>query len=142
MAHEVLSIDRPAKKVLVKNLKTGNEFTATYDKLILAPGAGAIIPPLPGIHSANIFTVKTVPDSETIKTFIQEKSPKQAVVIGAGFIGLESAEALKKLGLEVTVIEKLPQVLPALDADMAAFVARQLEDSGVKLETRKRHQSL
>ena len=129
--HEVLKIDRAKKSVEVKNLTTNTKFSESYDKLILAPGAGAIIPPLPGINLPNIFTVKTVPESEKIKTFLKDHNPKKAVVVGAGFIGLESAEALKRLGLDVTIVEAMPQVLPPFDADMARFVFEHLENSGI-----------
>lgn len=131
--HEAISIDRAAKTVLVQNLESGVTFLAPYDKLILAPGAGAIVPPLPGIRNGNIFTIKTVPDSDAVKRFMAEHHPQRAVVIGAGFIGLEAAEAFKLKGLEVTVVEMLPQVLPPLDADMARFVSEHLESEGVRL---------
>jgi NAD(P)H-nitrite reductase large subunit len=77
-----------------------------YDTLILAPGAGAIMPYIPGIPARNIFTVKTVPDSDAIKTFLAGQPSQQALVIGGGFFGLETAEALMGLGLTVTIIEK------------------------------------
>ncbi len=131
--HEVLRIDRAGKRVEVKDLKAGKTLFETYDKLILAPGAGAIVPDLPGIRADNIFVVKTVPDSDAVKSFLQGGERKNAAVIGAGFIGLEAAEALKKRGLNVTVIEMLPQVLPPFDADMASFVAQQLEAEGINL---------
>lgn len=133
VSHEVLRVHRAEKRVEVRDLKTGAVFREAYDKLVLAPGAGAIVPPLPGIKSANIFSVKTVPDSDAIRKFIDEKNPKRAVVVGAGFIGLESAEALKKRGLEVAVVEMADQVLPPFDADVARFVAEHLEGSGVRL---------
>ena len=131
--HEVVSIDRAAKSVRVKNLKTGDVFHEKYDKLILSPGAGAIVPPLEGVSSKNIFTIKTVPDSDAIRDFIGARRPRRAVVVGGGFIGLEAAEAFKRLGLEVTVVEMLPQVLPPFDPEIAAFVARHLEEQGVQL---------
>lgn len=131
--HEVLRIDRTGRKVEVKDLSTGRTFFQSYDKLVLAPGAGAIVPALPGLPAPNVFTVKTVPDSDQIREWIDREKPKQAVVVGAGFIGLEAAEALKRRGLEVTVVEMLPQVLPPLDPDMAVFVARHLEEQGLHL---------
>jgi NADPH-dependent 2,4-dienoyl-CoA reductase/sulfur reductase-like enzyme/rhodanese-related sulfurtransferase len=131
--HEVLRIDRPNKQIEVKNLGSGDVFFQKYDRLILAPGAGAIVPPLQGIEGKNVFKVKTVPDSDAIREWIARENPKRAVVVGAGFIGLESAEALKHRGLEVTIVEMLPQVLPAFDPDMAAFVARHLESQNIHL---------
>lgn len=131
--HEVLRIDRAGKRVEVKNLQTGEIFWDAYDRLILAPGAGAIVPPLPGIRAQNIFTVKTVPESDAIKTFITDHRPARAVVVGAGFIGLESAEALHRRGLDVTVVEMLPQVLPPFDPEMAVLVGKHLEEQGIHL---------
>ena len=133
--HEVLIIDRQKKQVEVKNLVTGERFSQPYDKLILAPGAGAIVPDLPGIRSTNIFTVKTVPDSDAIRSFLSQHRPKSALVIGGGFIGLETAEALVNRSLEVTVVELAPQILPALDPDMAALVTEHLINQGVKVIT-------
>jgi len=124
--HEATRIDRAAKKLEVKDLATGTLSWLPYDKLILAPGAGAIVPNLPGIRARNIFVVKTVPDSDAIRAYLDSRPCRAAVVIGAEFIGLESVEALKHRGLKVTVIEKLPQVLPPFDADMAAFVSEHL----------------
>lgn len=131
--HEVLRIDREKKQVEVRNLETGEKFHQAYDKLILAPGAGAIVPPLPGLPAINVFTVKTVPDSEAIRVWISREKPQRAVVAGAGFIGLEAAEALKGRGLKVSIVEMLPQVLPPFDADMAAFVGRHLEEQGLEV---------
>ncbi len=139
--HEVTKVDRALRQVHVRNLETGETFKDPYDKLILCPGAGAIIPPLPGLILSspqeplrlpeNVFTVKTVPDSDAIKDFLEKQKPGKAVVIGAGFIGLETAEALKKRGLQVTIVEMLPQVLPPLDADVASFMARHITEQGV-----------
>ena len=131
--HEVLHIDRRAKCVQVTNLLT-HEITAhPYDTLILAPGAGAIMPDIPGIHARNIFTVKTVPDSDAIKTFLAGHPSQETLVIGGGFIGLETAEALMGLGSTVTIIEKAPQILPPFDRDMATLVAHHLQEKGVKI---------
>ncbi len=131
--HEVLAIDRSEKQVTVKNLMTGEMVRQPYDKLILAPGAGALVPLIPGIRAKNIFTVKTVPDSDAIKQFIAEHRPQRSLIIGGGFIGLETAEALLNRGLEVTVVEKAPQILPVFDVDMAGLVAAHLRDKGVHL---------
>ncbi len=133
LRHEVLSVDRVTKRVEVKDLATDRIFIQEYHKLVLAPGAGAIVPDLPGLPAENVFTVKTVPDSDAIREWISVRKPKRAVVVGAGFIGLEAAEALKRRGLEVNLVEMLPQVLPPFDADMAVFVARQLEEQGITL---------
>lgn len=129
--HEVLSVDAAAKTIRVRRLDSLDVIERAYDKLILAPGAGAIVPALPGIDAENIFTVKTVPDSDAIKRYIDRNDLRRAAVIGAGFIGLESVEALKGLGLEVSLVEMLPQVLPPFDADMARFVSDHLVGQGV-----------
>jgi len=131
--HEVLTIDRPAKSVQVKNLVTQGITSHPYDTLILAPGAGAIVPDISGIHAKNIFTVKTVPDSDAIKTFLRNHPAQQALIIGGGFIGLETAEALKNRGLKVTIIEKAPQILPPFDPDMARLVAYHLQEKDVTI---------
>ena len=131
--HEVLQIDRTAKSVHVKSLITQEVTSHLYDTLILAPGAGAIVPNISGIHCKNIFTVKTVPDSDAIKAFLTQNPSHQALVIGAGFIGLETAEALKNLGLKVTVVEKAPQILPPFDPDMARLVAYHLQEKDVEI---------
>lgn len=131
--HEVLSIDRKNKEIEVKDLETSTIYKLRYDKLILAPGAGAIVPSLPGLPAQNVFTVKTVPDSDAIREWIARNQPERAVVVGAGFIGLESAEALKHRGLKVTIVEMLPQVLPPFDPDIAAFVMRHMEGEGIEL---------
>ncbi|MDH3503369.1 MAG: FAD-dependent oxidoreductase [Nitrospirota bacterium] len=131
--HEVLKIDRPAKCVHVKNLMTQEITSHPYDTLILAPGAGAIVPDLPGIHAKNIFTVKTVPDSDAIKAYLKNYPTQQALIIGGGFIGLETAEALKNRGRTVTIVEKAPQILPPFDPDMAKFVAAHLQEKHVEI---------
>jgi NADPH-dependent 2,4-dienoyl-CoA reductase/sulfur reductase-like enzyme/rhodanese-related sulfurtransferase len=131
--HEVVRVLPAERQVEVRNLETGDVFRQDYSALVLAPGAGAIVPPLPGLPARNVFTVKTVPDSDAIRAWLAEANPKHAVVVGAGFIGLETAEALHRRGLHVTVVEQQPQVLPALDADMAEHVARRLQEREVAL---------
>lgn len=129
--HEVFSIQPDNKTIRVKNLESGEMFVVPYDKLVLAPGAGAIVPDLPGIDAKNIFTVKTVPDSDAIKQFLVHHRSKTTIVVGGGFIGLETAEALMNLGLKVTLVELTPQVLPAFDKDMASFMAEHLQEKGM-----------
>jgi len=126
-----LSIEKK-KSVLVKNLLTSEEFSEFYDKLILSPGAGALVPPIEGIHSSNIFTLKTVPDATKIKEYIQKQGVKKATVVGAGFIGLEIADQMIHLGIDTTVVELFDHVLPPFDEDMALFIERQLENSKIK----------
>ncbi len=131
--HEVTAIDVATKRVEVKVLDTGEIFWETYDKLILAPGAGAVVPPWPGLPAPNAFTVKTVPDSDAIRQWIDGQKPQRAVVIGAGFIGLETAEALHRRGLHVTVVEAQQQILPIFDREMAELVERHVQHQGVDL---------
>jgi NADPH-dependent 2,4-dienoyl-CoA reductase/sulfur reductase-like enzyme/rhodanese-related sulfurtransferase len=131
--HEVLAIDRGRCTIRVRDLATGAERDERYDALVLAPGAKPIRPPLPGIDLPGIFAVRTIPDSVRIRTWITERRPRRALVVGAGFIGLEMAENLARRGLAVTVLEKLPQVMPPLDPEMAAPVAAHLREYGVTL---------
>jgi NADPH-dependent 2,4-dienoyl-CoA reductase/sulfur reductase-like enzyme/rhodanese-related sulfurtransferase len=122
--HEVLSIDRLAKTVQVRR-EDGTEEGFAYDKLILSQGAKPIVPPIPGADLPNVFTLRDVPDMDRILAFLELRLPTTAAIIGGGFIGLEMAEAFGRRGMRVTVIEKVPQILPLLDHD----VALQLENS-------------
>ena len=134
-SHEVLSINPTDKSVTVKNLATGEVFTDHYDKLILATGARAVTPPIPGRESANVFTLRTINDMLNIEAFLDRQKPKTAAIVGTGFIGLEMCENLMRRGLTVTLLEKLPQVTPGLDADMAIHVEEHLKKNGVRVLT-------
>jgi NADPH-dependent 2,4-dienoyl-CoA reductase/sulfur reductase-like enzyme/rhodanese-related sulfurtransferase len=116
--HEVLSIDRTEKTIRVRS-GDGTEEDVPYDKLILSQGARPIVPPIAGADLPNIFTLRDVPDMDRILAFVDARRPATAAVIGGGFIGLETAEAFHRRGIRVTVIEKLPHILPLLDRDMA-----------------------
>lgn len=133
--HEVVAIDRDQKRVRVRNLQTGEEYAEGYTSLILAPGSTPIRPPLPGIDLPNVYMVRTVPDSDAIRQVLDQQQASRAVVVGAGFIGLEMVENLVRLGLAVTLVEKADQVLPPLDPEMAAFVSGALEAMGVEVIT-------
>ncbi len=133
--HEVLAISPANKSVTVKNLATGEVFTDQYDKLVIATGARASVPQIKGADLANVFTLRNIGDMLRIKAYISEAHPKTAAIIGTGFIGLEMCENLKALGLEVTLFEKLPQVTPGLDADMAAHVQIHIEKQGISVLT-------
>jgi NADPH-dependent 2,4-dienoyl-CoA reductase/sulfur reductase-like enzyme/rhodanese-related sulfurtransferase len=122
--HEVLSIDRAAKTILVRK-PDGTDEVVAYDKLILSQGARPIVPAIPGANLRNVFTLRDIPDMDRIVSFINERNPRRAVVIGGGFIGLEMAEAFHKRGMLVTIVEKFPHVLPLLDDDMAAHLQGQ-----------------
>ena len=117
----------------VKNLETGEEFEESYDKLILSPGAKPTTPPFPGLDSRKLFTLRTVEDTFRIKEYIREHQPKSAVLAGGGFIGLELAENLRELGMDVTIVQNLPQLMTPFDSDMAAFIHSELRAHGVKL---------
>lgn len=131
--NEAVSIDPKEKSVRVRNLETGEEYTETYDKLLLSPGAKAIRPALLGIEDARIMTLRTVEDTLAIREYLEEKKPKRAVVVGGGFIGLEAAENLMEEGLEVSLIQMEDQVLPPLDYDMACQVHAYLRGKGLDL---------
>jgi NADPH-dependent 2,4-dienoyl-CoA reductase/sulfur reductase-like enzyme/rhodanese-related sulfurtransferase len=131
--HEALRIDRAAKTVRIKDLRSGEERDEPYDVLVLSPGASPIRPDAPGIDLPGVFVVRTIPDSRRIRGWLTEHSCREAVVVGGGFIGLEMAENLVHRELSVTVVEKLPQVMPPLDAEMAAPLASHLRGEGVKL---------
>ncbi|MDT2826834.1 FAD-dependent oxidoreductase [Enterococcus viikkiensis] len=132
--HEVTAINPADKTVTIKH--NDQMMTESYDKLILSPGAKPFIPPIIGLAEAtNVYSLRNVPDLDKIMANIDQEDPKKAIVIGAGFIGLEMAENLKKRGLEVALIEKAPHVLPPLDEEMAAFVKNELVSRGVEVIT-------
>ena len=130
---EVVKIDRAGKTVRVKNRVTSEEYDETYGKLLLAPGAAPIRPPLEGIDLDTIFTVRNIPDTDRIKQFLDTRAPESAVVVGGGFIGLEMAEQLVNRGVRVSIVEMLDQVMPPMDYDMACIVHERLIEKGVEL---------
>ena len=130
---EVISIDRLAKEVEVKNVLSGETYREPYDKLILSPGARAIVPPIPGIEKANVFTVKNVVDIDKLNKFIKKVNPSRVTVIGGGFIGIEVMENLVEAGHQVSLVEALPQVLNQFDYDMVQILHKEIMDNGVEL---------
>ena len=130
---EVVAIQTQGKTVLVKNLLTNETYSEGYDKLVLSPGAEPIRPRVDGISGNRIFTLRNVPDTDTIKGYINTVRPKRALVIGGGFIGLEMAENLHELGIEVGVIEMANQVMAPLDYSMAAIVHHHMVENNVSL---------
>ncbi|RLA21568.1 MAG: pyridine nucleotide-disulfide oxidoreductase [Gammaproteobacteria bacterium] len=130
---EVLSIDRASKEVEVKNLISGEIYKESYDKLILSPGAYPIVPPIPGIEKANVFTIRNVVDIDKLNTFIHQTNPSRITVIGGGFIGIEVMENLVEAGREVSLVEALPQVLNQFDYEMVQILQKEIIDSGVEL---------
>ena len=131
--HEVTAIHPEKKTVSVKNLETGEEFEESYDKLILSPGAKPTQPRFSGTELDKVFTLRTVEDTLRIKNYINENHPKSAVLAGGGFIGLELAENLRELGMDVTVVEYAKQLMTPFDYDMASFIHIEMRKRGVKL---------
>lgn len=132
--NEALKIERDKKELVIKDINDDSEYKEAYDYLVLSPGAEALRPPLPGINNPGIFSLRTIPDTDRIYNYISENQPKNAVVVGAGYIGLEMAENFKNRGLNVTVVELAPHVLPPIDADIAALVQQYLREQGVILK--------
>jgi NADPH-dependent 2,4-dienoyl-CoA reductase/sulfur reductase-like enzyme/rhodanese-related sulfurtransferase len=130
---EVRSIDRAKQEIEVKNAVTGETYRERYDALVLAPGSAPIRPPLPGIDIPGIFTLRTIPDSRQMKQWITERKVEKAVVVGGGFIGLETTENLVRRGISVTIVEMLPQVMPPIDREMAVLIHDHLAANGVAL---------
>ncbi|MBF0102260.1 MAG: FAD-dependent oxidoreductase [Desulfobacterales bacterium] len=128
---EVTAIDRAKKEVVVTNLNTGESFREPYDKLILSPGAEPTTPPISGIDLPSIYRVRTIPDIDRIKTYVDQHKPKHAVVVGGGFIGLEMAENLVHRGVQTTIIEMMNQVMAPLDFDMSSILLGHLESKNV-----------
>lgn len=131
---QVTAIDVKNKRVTIKKVLADKEYTETYDKLIIATGAKPIKPPLKGMEEANnIFTLTNIPSMDGIISYINNHSVKKATVIGGGFIGVEVAENLAHLGIEVTIVEKLPQVMRPFDFEMAQILHRELNNNDVNL---------
>ena len=131
--HEVISIHPDRKTVSVKNLENGEIFEENYDKLILSPGAKPTQPRLPGVGIDKLFTLRTVEDTFRIKEYINENHPKSAVLAGGGFIGLELAENLKELGMDVTIVQRPEQLMNPFDPDMASMIHNEMRKHGIKL---------
>ncbi len=133
LKNEVINVDPNDKSIVVKDLQTGIESKEKYDKLILAPGARAIVPPFEGLDKIKHFTVKTVNDVSQMKQYINENTPKTVTVIGGGFIGVEMVENLKRLNLDVTLVEGSDQVIAPLDKEMAHIIHNELLNNNINL---------
>ena len=129
---EVIGIDTIEKQVHIRT-SDGREYTESYDKLLLSPGASPVRPPLPGIDSEGIFTLRNVTDTDRIKSYMQQKEVKNAVIVGGGFIGLEMAENLHHRGIRVSIVEMGNQVMSPIDFSMASLVHKQLQEKGIQL---------
>ncbi|MGG5460921.1 FAD-dependent oxidoreductase [Clostridium sp. B9] len=130
---EVVSINREAKEVTVRNVVNGQEYTESYDKLVLSPGAKAIVPPIKGIEDVKVFTVRNVVDIAKLKSYIQDTDSKNISVIGGGFIGVEVAENLCEAGYNVSLIEAMNQIMKPFDYDMVQVLHKEIYDKGVNL---------
>lgn len=131
--HAVESIDPSRKVVTVRRTESNEAFEQSYDKLILAPGASPIVPPMEGALAPNVFTLRNLEDTDRIKAYVDGHEVRRAVVVGAGFIGLEMVEQLHRLGIPVSVVELAPQVLPPLDHEMARFVEEELAKNDIEV---------
>lgn len=131
--HEVTAIHPERKTVTVKNLETGETFEESYDKLLLSPGARPVQPNLPGAGLENLFTLRTVEDTLRIRDYVVKNKPKSAVLAGGGYIGLEVAENLRELGMDVTIVQRPNQLLNPLDYEMASFVHAKMREKGIRL---------
>lgn len=135
MRHEAASIQKDRKIVGCVDLEDGREYELEYDALIIATGASPKRPPLSGIDAPNVFTLRKIGDALAIGSYVAQHHPSRAVVVGAGYIGIEMVEAFVRLGLEVTLVEMLPNILPNMDSDMSSQVAEVLFDRGVRVTT-------
>ena len=134
---EIEKIDTAKKCVIVHNIEKDKRYEESYDKLILSPGAEPFKPGIPGIESRGIFTLRNIPDTDSIKGYVDSHKIKKAVIVGGGFIGLEMAENLHNLGIEVSVVEMADQVMANLDFSMAALVHAELRSKGVELRLKE-----
>ncbi|MEZ9873375.1 MULTISPECIES: FAD-dependent oxidoreductase [unclassified Vibrio] len=132
--NEVISIDRHNKQVTVKNLLDNSEYTESYDFLLLSPGAGPIVPPIPGIDNPLTHSLRNIPDMDRIIQTIQMNKPEHATVVGGGFIGLEMMEAFHQLGIKTTLIEMADQVMTPVDREMAGFAHAEIREKGIDLK--------
>lgn len=131
--NEALTINREKKVLEIRDIKNNNVYEESYDKLILSPGSTPLKPPIPGIDAPNIFSLWNIPDVDRIKSYVDHVKPKTVAVIGGGFIGLEMAENLHDLGMEVSVVEMADQVMAPVDFEMAQIVHRHMKQKNVGL---------
>ncbi|MUK31162.1 CoA-disulfide reductase [Aliivibrio fischeri] len=131
--NEVISINRNEKTITIKNLIDNTEYQESYDFLLLSPGAGPIVPPIPGINNSLTFSLRNVPDMDRIIASIKDNKPQHATVVGGGFIGLEMMEAFHQLGIKTTLLELADQVMTPVDREMAGFVHKEIKDKGIDL---------
>lgn len=130
---EVTEVRPKEKKILIKNVKTGEEYEESYDKLILSTGSKPFVPEISGVDNENVFTLWDISDTDKIFNYIKNNKPSKAVIAGGGFIGLEMAENIKERGIDVTLVEFADQVMQPLDKDMAKIVENHLQEKGIHL---------
>jgi NADPH-dependent 2,4-dienoyl-CoA reductase/sulfur reductase-like enzyme len=130
---EAMAIDRVKKTVRLRDLSTGQEVDESYDRLLLSPGAEPVRPKLPGIDSKRVFVLRNIPDLDRIMAYLKAEQPRQAVVVGGGFIGIEVAENFQERGLFTTLVEGMDQVLAPLDSEMASIVQDHMREKNVTL---------
>ena len=130
---EVISINREKKEITVKNLKKNTEYIENYDKLVISTGAEPFIPDIKGLNKDSYLTLRNIEDMDYIKQYIKKNNPKSAAIIGGGFIGLEMAENLVNIGINVTLIEKAKQVMTSVDFEIASFIHQELKNNNVSL---------
>ena len=140
--HEVLSVDAKAKTLRVKNLKTKETFEDSFDKLIIATGAAAKLPDIPGTGQEHVFSLRSVQDARRMQLFIEARKPRKAVIAGTGFIGLEMLESLSALNISVTLLEKGERIARHLDAEMSDHLKKLLEAKGVNIHLSARLSSI
>ncbi|NLO61961.1 MAG: FAD-dependent oxidoreductase [Clostridiaceae bacterium] len=133
--HRVEAIDTTNRSVRVRNLETGKVFDDSYDTLVIATGSDPVRLTIPGVDLPHVFTLRNPADAVAIRTFVEDKKPQTAVIIGTGFIGLETADNLSLRGIGITLIEKLPNICPSIDPDMAAHLLKHLTGRGVRVES-------
>ena len=133
--HRVERIDPASKGLLVRDLRSGETFEDSYDRLIVATGARAVVPPVEGTELEGVFTLRFLTDADRILRYLEDRSPKRAVVVGGGYIGLEASENLRKIGLEVTLVQAGEHVAPTHDPEFSELVERELAENGVEVHT-------
>ena len=131
--NEVVSINRQDKTVTVKNLLDGSEYQESYDFLLLSPGAGPVVPPIPGIDNPLTHSLRNIPDMDRIIKTIETNKVEHATVVGGGFIGLEMMEAFHQLGVKTTLVEMADQVMTPVDREMAGFAHAEIREKGIDL---------
>ncbi len=133
--HEVVKVSPQSKTVVVRDLQTNREFTDSYDRLLIATGCRAVLPPLPGMDSAGVFLIKTMEDGLLLRKVVENQQVRRCVIMGGGYIGIEMAEALLHLGKEVTVIERENRILTPFEPEFSQLARKELEDNGAQVKT-------